>query len=222
MVGPMLDAAARLDRRLGVIERLQERGGGREAVLARLLHRLHHRLLQRQRHVDGRVDVADARRRVREVHRDDLDLVLGLERAAARQHLEQDHAGGVDVGARVDRLAQRLLGRQVFGRAEDDARLRERLAPRLRLGHLRDAEVEDLDDLALPVALDQHDVLGLEVAMDDAGGVRVLEPAQDLADDRERPRRRHRPGRDRVRTATRPPGTPSPGTASPPACGRSP
>ncbi len=65
-------------------------------------------------------------------------------------------------------------------------------------GHLRDAEVEDLDDVALPVALDQHDVLGLEVAMDDAGGVRVLEPAQDLAMDRERPRGRHRPGRDRL------------------------
>ena len=32
--------------------------------------------------------------------------------------------------------------------------------------------------------------------MDDAGGVRVLQPAQDLADDRERARRRHRPRRD--------------------------
>ena len=64
-------------------------------------------------------------------------------------------------------------------------------------GHLGDAEVEDLDDVALAVALDEHDVVGLEVAVDDAGGVRVLEAAQDLADDLERARRRHRPGRDR-------------------------
>ena len=36
------------------------------------------------------------------------------------------------------------------------------------------------------VALDEHDVLGLEIAVDDAGGVRVLERAQDLAHDGER------------------------------------
>ena len=33
------------------------------------------------------------------------------------------------------------------------------------------------------VALDEHDVVGLEIAVDDAGGVRVLERAQDLAHD---------------------------------------
>ena len=46
---------------------------------------------------------------------------------------------------------------------------------RLRLRHLGDAEVEDLHDVALPVALDEHDVLGLEIAVHDARGVRVLE-----------------------------------------------
>ena len=82
----------------------------------------------------------------------------------------------VDVGARVDRLAQRLLGRQVLGRAEDDARLGQRLAaPDCGCGHLGDAEVEDLDHVALAVALDQHDVVGLEIAVDDAGAVRVVE-----------------------------------------------
>ena len=72
------------------------------------------------------------------------------------------------------------------------------LACRLRLGDLGDAEVEDLHDVALAVAFDQHDVLRLEVTVDDAGGVRVLERAQHLAHDAERARRGHWSGADRV------------------------
>ena len=182
---------------LGVVERLHERGGGREPVVARLLHRLQHRLLERQREIDGGVHVADPRGGVREVHGDDLDLVLRLERPPARQHLVEDHAGGVDVGAGVDRLAERLLGREVLGRAEDDAGLGQRLPAALGLGHLGDAEVEDLDHVALAVALDQHDVLRLEIAVHDAGRVRVVEPAEDLALDRQRALDGHRTGGDR-------------------------
>ena len=115
---------------------------------------------------------------MREVHRDELHLVVGLERLPAGEHLEEDHARGVDVGAGVDDLGERLLGRQVLGRPEDHARLREgrdarRRGRETRLGDLGDAEVEDLDDVGLAVALDEHDVVGLEVAVDDARGVRV-------------------------------------------------
>ena len=45
-----------------------------------------------------------------------------VERSPAREHFVQHHAERPDVGAFVDRLAARLLGRHVGGRAEDHAR----------------------------------------------------------------------------------------------------
>ena len=91
-----------------------------------------------------------------------------------RQLIEQD-ADGEHVGAKVDAAALDVLGRHVRGRAEELARHRHALL----VDHLRDAEVGELDE---PVVADHH-VLGLHVAVDDAGLVRVLERARDLADD---------------------------------------
>ena len=44
----------------------------------------------------------------------------------------------------------------------------------------RDAEVQHLDEVRLAVARDEEDVLGLEIAVDDAGGVRGGQRAADL------------------------------------------
>ena len=55
---------------------------------------------------------------------------------------------------------------------------------RLRLGDvLHEPEVENLDEVGLVAVLDEEDVRGLEVAMDDAERVRLAQRAADLAGD---------------------------------------
>ena len=91
------------------------------------------------------------------------------ERRTAGEHLVQHAAGGIQVGAHVDGLAASLLGREVL-RGADHA---------LGLGHrgsgiverAGDAEVHDLDH----ALLGDHDVAGLDVAVDDAHAMRVFE-----------------------------------------------
>ena len=117
------------------------------------------------------------------------DRRLGVERHAAGQQLVEDDADRVQVRAGVDRLALRLLGREVLRRAHD----------RARLGHVRgagagDAEVGDLD---AALVVDEH-VLRLEVAVHDTALVREARGAQDLQDDVDRPPRAA-PGRARGR-----------------------
>ena len=121
---------------------------------------------------------------------------LAVEQPLAGQHLEQHDTEGPDVGALVDRLAPRLLGRHVGGGAEDEAgggaglgeggRLREigarRGAGALARPGLGEAEVEDLD---LAVRRHLH-VRGLEVAVDDALLVSLLEGLGDLLRDGDR------------------------------------
>ena len=53
----------------------------------------------------------------------DVGDVFAVERAAPGQHLEQHDAERPDVGAAIDGLAARLLGRHVRGRPEDHADL---------------------------------------------------------------------------------------------------
>ena len=102
------------------------------------------------------------------------------------EHVIEDDAQRVEVAARVERLALRLLGRHVPRRPEHRARLRLHGVHReLAVGvqHLGDAEVEDLDDLLVPlVGVDarEEEVVGLEVAVDDPLGVRLGERAQRL------------------------------------------
>ena len=123
------------------------------------------------------------------------ERVLGRERALARDHLEQHDADRVDVGARVDRpAADRLLGRHVVRRADDDVGLRGVAAD--VAAQAREAEVEDADVIAGAQLLADHDVRRLDVAVDDALRVRVREPGRDLARQPERALRpRAAPGR---------------------------
>ena len=73
-------------------------------------------------------------------------------------------------------LALGLLGREVRGGAEDGGGLGDR---RGRVRHRAgDAEVHHLD-LA---GVGDHDVAGLDVAVDDAGAVRVLERCEHAVD----------------------------------------
>ena len=104
---------------------------------------------------------------------------VGLERPPAREQLPRDDRECVPVARGACPLAPRLLRRQVPGRAEDRAGLRERL----HAGRGRDPEVGDLH---VPAAVADQ-VARLDVAMDDAGlvcrverGGRVVEPAEHL------------------------------------------
>src|SRR5690606_21518725 len=114
----------------------------------------------------------------------DLDLLAQelverwcIERTATGERFIENHAEGIQVAARVDAPAQRLLGRHVVWRTQE----RTGAGPCLHLGYvglqLGDAEVEYFG-----MSGRRHeDVVRLEIAMHDAFGVRRLECAQNLA-----------------------------------------
>ena len=99
---------------------------------------------------------------------------------AAGEHLEEHHAHRVEIGAAVDALAARRLGRHV-------ARVAERHAGGGVVLHLsrelRDAEVDQLDELGIAAAAHEHDVAGAYVAVHDAVGVRGGERVAQLRGD---------------------------------------
>ena len=103
------------------------------------------------------------------------DGALGMERHEAGQQFVEDQADGKLVGARIQFLAHRLLGRHVLHGADHHAGLGHAVA----LQGARQAEIHD-DDAAGLVA---HDVAGLQIAMDDAFGVRCLQSGADLQHD---------------------------------------
>ena len=140
--------------------------------------------------VDLRRDVAADGRRGRDVA---VHVLVGhAQRALAGvrhlpgDHLEQQDAGRVDVGPAVGLAPLDLLGRQVGDRA-DDHPLRDALA--VGLDRSGEAEVGDLD----ATVVGDQDVLGLDVAVDEAGGVRRREGLEHGVEEDERLRRGQRP-----------------------------
>ena len=92
----------------------------------------------------------------------------------AGERLVDDDAERVDVGARVYVGSLRaLFGRHVLRRADDEVgRGQARIGLVYGLLNLGDAEVQDLRPVAAARGLFEHDVVALEVAVDDALGVR--------------------------------------------------
>ena len=111
---------------------------------------------------------------------DDAQRGVRGEGHLAGDELVEHRARRVEVGPHVEHFPSRLLGRHVLGRAADEARHGDSRAA-LGFGDLGDAEVADLHHLAAGVVLDDHHVLGLQVAVDDAGGVRGGEGVEHLA-----------------------------------------
>jgi hypothetical protein len=116
--------------------------------------------------------------------------VLVRPHAAAREHLPEDHAGRVDVGAPVDGLAARLLGRHVRELAAQDPRARQVQ----RAGGLGDAEVDEFDR----ALVGDEDVVRADVAVHDperppvvvAQLVRVVQPRQHVGNRAQEDRQR--------------------------------
>ena len=134
--------------------------------------------------------------------------VVAGKRAAAGQHLVQNHAERPDISAAIDGLSPCLFRRHVCGRAEHHSELRRPGGERRRIHHLRcparrimrqrfsEAEVQHLHGAVLA----NLDVRRLEIAMDDALLVRGFEGLRHLPGDRQRLDHRQSP---RARSAER-------------------
>ncbi len=139
------------------------------------VHRLHADQLQRLG--DGGVDVPRNQRHGAQMLYRHGDGTVALKGQPPREHFVQHHAGGVDVRAGINAVASRLLGGNVVYRAQ--GLLRQRLS---RVGKTRDAKVGDLH----AAVTQHHDVLRLDVAVDDAAAVGVAQSAHDLRDEVQR------------------------------------
>ena len=116
---------------------------------------------------------------------DDRRRHIAAERRPVCEHLVEDAAERVDVRPRIGRPAQARLGRHIGRRAQQRSGLRQRGVG----GEARDPEVEHL---ALSRGLDHH-VARLDVAVDDAGGVRHPECIRHLGRDPDGLSHRQRP-----------------------------
>ena len=129
---------------------------------------------------DRRVQAARRQRRLGDLLERDGHRGVAVERHRPGEHLVEDDADRVDVGLRADRVALRLLGREVLRGAQDRPRLRH-----VRRARPGDAEVGDLRAV---LGVDD-DVVRLEVAVDDPALVREARGAQDLDRQVDRPHR---------------------------------
>ncbi len=178
------------------LDHLQQVAGSLVPVGRLLLQALHHDLCDRGRHVG-----LHARQRLGCPA--DLRRHHGLRRPGKRrpprQHLISQDANRIDVGAMIGtRVGGSLLRRHVCRSAERDTDAREpRRPPGLAHG-LGDAEVHDHG-----VPFGDHDVVRLDVAMDDVVAVGVREGIHHVAQQTHRLGRGersflHEPGAQRV------------------------
>ena len=171
--------------RSGARHRLESEGevaGGLEALRRLLFETAPDDPLGRERHVQSRI--GELRRVLLEDRAHRVGGGRACERAAAGEHLVEHGAAGEDVGARVRCLPAHLLGSHVADRSQDGAGGRvveggRRVPQALAAGwggELGEAEVEDLH----PAVVRHEEVLGLQVAVDDALVVRRGETGRDL------------------------------------------
>ena len=140
----------------------------------------------------------------------DLDRGVALVRLAAGEHLVEHDAGGVHVRAGVGAAVDDELGREVGHRADQHAAGRGVLG--LGADRAGQPEVGDLD----AAVVGEQDVLGLHVAVDDAGVVGGGERGEHRLDERQRLGGRHRGlARGSRRAGCGRGRTPWPGTAVP-------
>ena len=129
--------------------------------------------------------------------------IMPLNGGSPIEQLERDAADRVDIAARIRWPALTLLRRHVLRRSEHRAgRGQHEALFEIAEQDLREPEVEHLDDLAVRM-IREHQVVRLEIAMDDAREVRVVQRICDLREDAERHRDRQRAARLEQRTQRR-------------------
>ena len=110
-----------------------------------------------------------------------------IERWLGDDALVHDRAHGIDVAAPVELVPLDLLRRHVVGGADDRAAARH-LCLDVSLEELREAEVEDLGSLTIAAMCD-HDVLGLQIPMNNPGVMRRRQRRADRDRDERRAER---------------------------------
>ena len=142
---------------------------GREGPVARILREQGVEEIARSL---GQTGGRLGRRRIRVGGKNSRGAVA-LEGRRAGDHLEEHAAEGVEIAAKADELALGLLRRDVGGRAQH---VEDGVGLDLR-GQTR---VQERDALHAALPRAQHDVLGLEVAMEQARAMQLVEGARDL------------------------------------------
>ena len=177
--GPGPRAAGGVER----LERVDQRLGGRVAAFRLGLQAGRDDALERFGHV-RRQPAQRRRRRLHPRHHFRHRALRSRDTAAAGQHVVEHQPERVVIGAVIDGGAARLLGRHVFERAHD----RAAGGGRRGAGRHRSRDPE-VHDQRLAVLVD-HDVLGLEIAVHDAGLVRGGQSRGDVLREDQRLRRR--------------------------------
>ena len=142
--------------RLDVADRIGHRAHElvhrRVAHVGTLLERLQHDLLDVRRH---HAELRRRNRLLREVLDEDLAVALADERHAAGQHLVEHDAERVDVGAVIDACrGPRTAPGDMYAGVPSTMPVRVCATTSRRVaGELRDAEVEQLDEVAVAAAL---------------------------------------------------------------------
>ena len=126
---------------------------------------------------DIRVDLPRRQRNRAQMLNSHRDRRIPLKGQPTGEHLIEHHAGRVDIGPGVSTVAPSLLRRDIVDGAQ--CLLGQGLG---RVLQTRDAEVGHLHT-AVP---QHHDVLGLDVPVDDAPAVGVAQALHDLSDEVER------------------------------------
>ena len=110
------------------------------------------------------------------------------------EHLEQDRRDRVEIGAAVDERPSACSGAMYAGVPNTRPVVVSLRAAHRGLGVADQLDQPEVDDLrALPAAhVDEHDVVGLEIAVHEAVRVRVADAVEQLAREHERAARRQR------------------------------
>ena len=173
-------------------ELAQEHRRGLHALSRVLGEELHDQRSEGRRRIGAAGEHTEVGGRVHDVRHEQLHGRRRTEDGTTREHAIHQHAQGVEVGAAIRRaVAVGLLGRHVGWRADDLAGAGD---PRVRRSQgLRNPEVQDLDVICLADDVDQEDVVGLEIAMNEPERMGFGQGLADLDGDPD-----GAPGRDRA------------------------